>query len=197
LSERAVRRAALALQTAYLGLAFGWRSWRQRQTTGDWGFRLSRETEPVARVASGLITAGAVFGVVGVATGPRSARRAPATRVLGLAGMAAGLAGTLQAQLDLGASWRVGVDTGERTELVTNGVFRSVRNPIFSCMNAIGVANAVAVPNAATIGGAALLVAGISIQVRMVEEPYLRSVHGEAYDEYVQSAGRFAPRVVR
>jgi protein-S-isoprenylcysteine O-methyltransferase Ste14 len=73
-------------------------------------------------------------------------------------------------------------------------VFGAVRNPIFSCMNAIGVANAVAVPNPATVGGAALLAAGISIQVRMVEEPYLRSVHGAAYDAYVDSTGRFLPR---
>ena len=70
-----------------------------------------------------------------------------------------------------------------------------MRNPIFSCMTAIGVANAVAVPNPATVGGAAALAAGISMQVRMVEEPYLRSVHGEAYEQYLRSAGRFLPRM--
>jgi protein-S-isoprenylcysteine O-methyltransferase Ste14 len=196
LSERAIRRSAVALHVVYLALAFGGRSWQQRRTTGDWGFRLSRETQPVARVASGLITAGAVAGFAGAVAGPRSARPAPPTRVLGLAGMVAGVVGTLRAQLDLGASWRVGVAPEERTDLVTTGVFRSVRNPIFSCMTAIGVANAVAVPNPATVGGAALLATGISLQVRMVEEPYLRSVHGEAYASYVDSTGRFVPRTM-
>jgi protein-S-isoprenylcysteine O-methyltransferase Ste14 len=194
LNERAVRRTAVSLQLAYLALAFGWRSWRQRQTTGDWGFRLSRETEPVARAASGLITAGAAAGIVGNGVGARDGRVAP-LRVLGLAGMAAGVVGTLRAQLDLGSSWRIGVATDERTELVTTGVFGAVRNPIFSCMALVGVANAVAVPNALTVGGAAALATGISVQVRRVEEPYLRSVHGDAYEAYLRSAGRFLPRM--
>jgi protein-S-isoprenylcysteine O-methyltransferase Ste14 len=185
------------MQGAYLALAFGWRSWRQYRTTGDWGFRLSRETEPVARAASGLITAGTVAGFVGAAAGAGPAPRRSAMRVLGLAGMAAAVAGVLRAQLDLGASWRIGVKTDEETALVTTGLFGPVRNPIFSFMALFGVANAVAVPNRATITGAAALVGGIEMQVRLVEEPYLRSVHGAAYDEYMRAAGRFAPRLAR
>jgi protein-S-isoprenylcysteine O-methyltransferase Ste14 len=142
-----------------------------------------------------LITAGAAAGFVGALAGSRSARPASAIRVLGLAGMAAAVAAVLRAQLDLGESWRIGVNTDEETALVTNGLFEAVRNPIFAGMALFGVANAVALPNRATITGAAALIAGIEMQVRLVEEPYLRSVHGDAYEEYLRTAGRFAPRL--
>jgi len=194
---RSVGRSALALQGAYLGLAFGWRSWRQYRVTGDWGFRLSRETEPVARAASALITAGASAGVVGAWAGSRSARPISAARLIGLAGMGAALAVVLRAQLDLGASWRIGVNTDEETALVTNGLFERVRNPIFAGMALFGVANAIALPNRATITGAAALVAGIDLQVWLVEEPYLHALHGAAYEQYLRTAGRFAPRLGR
>lgn len=40
----------------------------------------------------------------------------------------------LAAQQAMGRSWRIGVDTDERTELVTEGVFGLVRNPVFTAM---------------------------------------------------------------
>jgi protein-S-isoprenylcysteine O-methyltransferase Ste14 len=50
----------------------------------------------------------------------------------GVACFALGFWLTVRAQLDMGESWRIGVDAGEVTALVTTGVFRNVRNPIFS-----------------------------------------------------------------
>ncbi|MET9817324.1 MULTISPECIES: hypothetical protein [unclassified Streptomyces] len=39
----------------------------------------------------------------------------------------------------MGASWRVGVDVGERTALITGGPFAYVRNPIFTAMAVTGL----------------------------------------------------------
>jgi protein-S-isoprenylcysteine O-methyltransferase Ste14 len=39
----------------------------------------------------------------------------------------------------MGASWRIGVDPSERTDLVTGGAFALVRNPIFSAMLLTGI----------------------------------------------------------
>ncbi|HKA14532.1 MAG TPA: methyltransferase [Myxococcota bacterium] len=79
----------------------------------------------------------------------------------------------------MGESWRIGVDTGEVTALVTRGVFRTGRNPIFTGMilAAIGVVGMV--PKAAAFAGAALLVLALEIHVRCVEEPHLLAVHGD------------------
>jgi protein-S-isoprenylcysteine O-methyltransferase Ste14 len=192
-----VARIAFLLQVVYVALTFGWRSWLQFRATGDTGFRLSRENPTEARAASALIAGGAVMGLVGVAAATTRAegRRAGRARLLGVAGIATGLVATYRAQLDMGASWRIGLDAQERTELVTDGLFRFSRNPIFSSMALVALGSALAAPNAATATGAALMVSGVELQVRSVEEPYLRDAHGDAYDAYAERIGRFLPRV--
>ena len=44
---------------------------------------------------------------------------------------------------------------------------------------------------------ALLLVVGIQLQVRLVEEPYLSRVHGVRYQAYAARAGRFLPGLGR
>lgn len=41
--------------------------------------------------------------------------------------------------------------------------------------------------------GFALVVAGIEGHVRVVEEPYLRRVHGDRYRDHTAEVGRFVP----
>ena len=43
----------------------------------------------------------------------------------------------------------------------------------------------------------AAVFAGIELQVRLVEEPYLRSTHGAAYTGYTARTGRFLPGLGR
>ena len=43
----------------------------------------------------------------------------------------------------------------------------------------------------------AAVVTAQQIQVRLVEEPYLRRVHGDAYRRYAASTGRFLPWIGR
>ena len=188
---------ALALSTAYLALAFGWRSWLQWRRTGDTGFRLSRNDPAAARAASLLITSGAVLGFVGALHARPLPRRTSAPRRAGLALMAAATTVTLRAQLDMGRSWRVGVDERERTDLVTNRLFGVSRNPIFASMGAFSMGAVMAVPTPLTMLGAAAMVSGIELQVRHVEEPYLLREHGDAYARYMRRVGRFVPGLGR
>ena len=109
--------------------------------------------------------------------------------------MLGGLLVTLAAQRAMGESWRIGVDPDERTELVTAGLFGRVRNPIFTGMLLFAAGSALAVPTPVTVLGLLAAAAGITAQVRLVEEPHLRRQHGPAYDAYARTAGRFLPRV--
>ena len=95
----------------------------------------------------------------------------------------------------MGSSWRIGVDHAERTELVTSGPFALSRNPIFAAMIPTSLGLGLMVPSGvAPVGVAALLVA-LELQVRIVEEPYLRRVHGASYADYATRVGRFVPGV--
>jgi protein-S-isoprenylcysteine O-methyltransferase Ste14 len=95
----------------------------------------------------------------------------------------------------MGRSWRIGVDVQEKTDLVTDGLFRYARNPIYSFMTAVGLSSFAAAPNAATAAGAAMLAGGVELQVRLVEEPHLRATHLDTYTAYARRTGRFVPQI--
>ena len=73
----------------------------------------------------------------------------------------------------MGESWRIGVDTDERTDLVTTGPFGVVRNPIYSCLLAYGLGSAAVTPNPVSLAGVVLSTVGLEQQVRLLEEPHL------------------------
>lgn len=193
---------ALALFAAFALLGFGWRSWVQRKRTGSTGFKgisgRPGSIEWFAGVGFILSMAVAFFAPVlqlaGVVS-PVSALHSDAVQVTGIALAVAGIGATVYAQLDMGDSWRIGVDADEVTTLVRSGVFGWVRNPIFTAMMIFGLGIALVTPNLIAIAGLALLVITIELQVRFVEEPYLLSVHGDVYRRYLSDVGRFVPLV--
>ena len=119
----------------------------------------------------------------------------PVVSGLGVGVSVAGIALVLRAQADMGASWRIGVDPAERTELVTGGLFRWSRNPIFLGMLVFWAGIALLVPNAVAILAVVLATAAIEVQVRVVEEPYLVKTHGAEYERYAAATGRLVPGV--
>jgi protein-S-isoprenylcysteine O-methyltransferase Ste14 len=195
---------ALVGWLVFLAIGAGWRSWYQRQLTGDHGFRgLSAPFGSKEQLAGAAVAAGGVVSVaasvlvlLGV-VGTWRALESPAAAALALVLYVAGTALTVRAQLDMGASWRIGVDRRERTALATRGLYRHARNPIYSGMLLVWVAEALLVPNAVSAAGVALTLVAIHLLVRRVEEPHLLVVHGESYRAYARSVGRFMPGIGR
>lgn len=191
-------RLALTLYVLFLALALGWRSWLQRRRTGSSGFvGLSR--------AGALERLGGLLLVVSLGLGlgaPLAALLEPAQiplaqAVAGVATYALGLALTLAAQLEMGSAWRIGVDPAERTRLITSGPFAFARNPIFSGMLAVALGLALLVPNGFAWLALFALALGVELQVRLVEEPYLVKLHGDAYLAWARRTGRFVPGLGR
>jgi protein-S-isoprenylcysteine O-methyltransferase Ste14 len=195
---------ALALYVLYLGLAFGLRSWLQIRRTGSSGFKGISGRPGSAEWLGGVLFvvavvlgfAAPVLDLAGVLD-PIDALDGTAGHVAGAVLSVAGLALTLYAQVAMGTSWRIGVDADERTDLVTDGPFALVRNPIFAAMLPTSVGLVLIVPNAAAIAGFVGLAIALELQTRAVEEPYLRRAHGTAYTEYASRVGRFVPGVGR
>lgn len=182
------------LTVAYLATAFGWRTWRQWRTTGDAGIRVGRDGSREERIAGVLFA----FSVTAVLAGSLQRPKDPGpVRSAGVALMLGGLLGMLVAQVDLGRSWRIGVDPDERTDLVTSGAFSVVRKPIFTAMATFSIGAALAQRNRTVSLAALSMVAAVEAQVRLVEEPYLRTVHGAAFAVYCKRVGRFLPRLGR
>jgi protein-S-isoprenylcysteine O-methyltransferase Ste14 len=198
-----VSRAAVALllEVVFFALAFGWRSWVQWRHTGSTGFIRPRHGASAAELvgSSGFVLALVLLVAAPVADLAGMARIAVLdTSWAAAAGVAFGVGGvalTLVAQLAMGDSWRIGVDPAARTDLVTDGAFSSVRNPIFTAMIVATVGLVLLVPNPVSAAALLVLVAALEVQVRLVEEPYLSTIHGSAYDVYRSSAGRFVPGV--
>jgi protein-S-isoprenylcysteine O-methyltransferase Ste14 len=191
----------LGLYLLYLGLAFGLRTVAHYRETGSSGFVGMPRNGPLAERIGGLLfVAALVLGLLSplleLAGWTRAAERFTLP-VPGLALYGAGLAGTLAAQFQMGRSWRIGVDPSQRTELVHRGLFLWVRNPIFTCMFAIALGLLLLLPNWPALAAVACLAAGLELQVRWVEEPYLLANHGEAYRRYAARVGRFVPGLGR
>ena len=118
-----------------------------------------------------------------------------ALNVIGIVLAAAGGSAVFLAQLGMGASWRIGVRDDQDTDLVTSGWFSVVRNPIYSAMIVGWSGFALLVPTWLSIAAVFVIAAGLEVQVRAVEEPFLIRSHGDAYREYAARVGRFLPGV--
>ena len=81
----------------------------------------------------------------------------------------------------------------EGDESSSFGAFAWVRNPIFTAMSPPGAGVALMRPNVVALSGLAVLVVSPQLQVPVVEEPYLRVVHGVDYADYSASTGRLVP----
>jgi len=194
--------AALVLYGASLAITFGVRVALQIRRTGSTGLHgLPPDAGPLEWVAGGMFIAGLLMGgaapilaLLGILE-PIPALDGTVGDVVGLILAIGGIALIFGAQLAMGDSWRVGVDPEERTDLVTEGPFRLVRNPIYSAMLPTVLGLVLMVPSVLAVAAIVILFVGLELQVRLVEEPYLFKAHGEEYASYAARVGRFVPSV--
>lgn len=108
---------------------------------------------------------------------------------IGLTTLFISLVWTVIAQGHMKNSWRIGIDTVTKTELITTGLFGISRNPIFFGMILTLLGLFLVTPNAVT---ALFLIVGyilIQVQIRL-EEEFLIKEHGQHYLDYQQKVRR-------
>lgn len=94
------------------------------------------------------------------------------------------------AQSQMANSWRIGIDEKNKTELVTTGLFSFSRNPIFLGVMIANIGLLLIIPNAFTLLIVSLSTISINTQIRL-EETFLKTSHGQAYEEYLGKVRRW------
>ncbi len=112
------------------------------------------------------------------------------TQFIGIALLLLSLGWTVLAQIQMGNSWRIGIDKEKKTALVQAGLFRRSRNPIFLGMIVTLIGVFLTIPNALTLLFLALGFVLIQIQVRL-EEEFLTRAQGEEYAAYRRQVRRW------
>ncbi len=111
-------------------------------------------------------------------------------KVTGLLFLITALVWIIIAQIQMGESWRVGIDKENKTELIQKGLFTVSRNPIFFGMRMMFAGFFLTMPNAITLMTFGVGDVLIQMQVR-IEEEHLTRLHGEKYDEYRKQVRRW------
>ena len=108
-------------------------------------------------------------------------------------GFITGVIGTLtiiRARIDLGTSWRVGIDRTTEDNLVTSGIYHYSRNPYFSGLFLFQAGLFLIIPSSTLLYALVLSFFLIGIQIRQ-EEEFLREKYGQQYRQYESQVGRF------
>ena len=111
-------------------------------------------------------------------------------RLLGLALMAAGDGLFIAAILTMKDSWRAGIDEGQKTELVTDGVYRVSRNPAFLGFDLLYLGSALALGSAVLFAAAGAVAIMIHLQI-LEEEKHLAKMFGAPYLTYKKGVRRY------
>lgn len=90
-------------------------------------------------------------------------------------------------------SWRAGIPDKDKTELVTNGIYRFSRNPAFLGFDLMYIGMLLMYGNLLTLGFSAFAIIMLHLQI-LQEERYLADTFGAPYQEYCRHVFRYLGR---
>lgn len=119
----------------------------------------------------------------------------PKTSVfLGIPLLIAGLWLFLRAHADLGKNWSVALELNGQHQLITYGVYRFIRHPMYASFFLLGFSQGLLLQNWFA-GWAALAAVSVMYRVRVShEEQMMLECFGSQYQDYIESTGALIPR---
>ena len=113
---------------------------------------------------------------------------------IGLALMVIALWLFWRSHADLGRNWSRTLEIQKGHQLITNGVYRSIRHPMYTSIALFSLAQGLMLENWLA-GWSALVAFAILYFVRVPEEERMMSdFFGQEYSDYMQQTGRLFPR---
>lgn len=109
---------------------------------------------------------------------------------LGLVLSGAAVMGLIFTLISFGDSFRVGIDEQKPNRLVTTGMFRFSRNPIYICFDSFFIGLFLVHRNAVIIVAVIAFALLIHRQI-LREEMFLRSYYGAEYEDYCRKVRRY------
>lgn len=109
---------------------------------------------------------------------------------VGIAALAISMPIIAIAQIQMGRSWRIGIDQKRQTAIVDKGIFAHSRNPIFIGIRINLLGLFLIVPTGVTLAIWLLSELLMSVQVRL-EEAHLRAIVGADYETYCRNTRRW------
>jgi protein-S-isoprenylcysteine O-methyltransferase Ste14 len=94
----------------------------------------------------------------------------------------------------MGTDWRMDVAVSKPTNLITDGLFRHIRHPIYAFSMLLMLCSAAILPTVPMALVAIVHIVLMNLKARN-EERHLLRAHGEAYQRYLGRTGRFFPRL--
>jgi len=96
----------------------------------------------------------------------------------------------LLALISFGKAWRIGIDEKNSNELITSGIFKYSRNPVFLFMDLYSIGIMLIYPNIIFIIITVGTIVCVHIQI-LQEEKFLLNKFGENYMKYINKTGRY------
>ena len=119
----------------------------------------------------------------------------PLPLAAGIVCLAASLWLFARSHADLGTNWSITLEVREEHRLITNGIYRRIRHPMYSALLLYSLGQALALPNwiAGPSYGVAML---LLIALRLgPEERMMREAFGSEYEAYGRRTKRLIPGV--
>jgi protein-S-isoprenylcysteine O-methyltransferase Ste14 len=119
----------------------------------------------------------------------------PAPMVAGVVCLTVGLWLFARSHADLGTNWSITLEVREKHQLVTQGIYRHIRHPMYLALLVYGMGQALVVPN--WIAGPSYAVAmALLFALRFTrEERMMLEEFGSDYDAYMRHTKRLVPGV--
>ena len=183
----------------FFAVIFVWPSWRIWRRDGNNPFVLPRDDSAEAiigvwmKVVMGsvlILSAALVIGIAPKHLGAIHWLTFPVTQTIGWGLLIVTLIWLIVAQAQMGKSWRIGIDSGTQTKLISGGLFRRSRNPIFLGLRLNMLGLFLIIPCAVSLSILIACEILIAIQVRL-EEVHLRAMLGQPYVEYCSVVRRW------